>query len=76
MLVSHHLGLFFLVHPTTWKEINLSFRDGKDSINSYLLNLILEFFASLHCVCLLLLHVHATIKNLAYPNPHNPQLTG
>ena len=59
---------FFLVHPES---------DGKDSINTYLLNLIFKFFAPLHFVCwLVICNVHAIIMDLANVNPHNVQLAG
>ena len=50
MLVCRRPGLFFRVHPAG-REKKLSFWDGKESINPYLLNLIFEFFAPLHFVC-------------------------
>ena len=55
MLVYRHPGLFFRVYPASWKKFFLSFWDGKDSNNIYLLRLIFEIFALLHLRCLLLL---------------------
>ena len=76
MLVCCCLGLFFFEYiRLVGKKIFLSFWDGKDSFNPYLINLILEFFAPLHLVCLLL-RCACIIMNLAYFNQQNSQLGG
>ena len=38
----------FLSKPARWKNFFLSFGDGKDSINPYLLYLIFKFFKTFH----------------------------
>ena len=51
MLICHHPGLFLFSAPVqSEKKI-----DGKDSVNTYLLNLIFELFAPLHFASLVLL---------------------
>ena len=51
MLVCHHSGLSLFITPVqSEKKI-----DGKDSVNTYLLNLIFELFTPLHFVSLVLL---------------------
>ena len=58
MLVCHHPSLFFVSTAGQSQNDFLLFLDGKDSINTYLLNLIFESFAPLHLLCLL--HLQCT----------------
>ena len=75
MLVSHHLGLFFeYTQPTGKKKYHLEM--GKIAL---ILIYLTWFWSSLlhstSCVYFFC-NVDATIMNLVYLNPHNPQLAG
>ena len=57
-------------------EKKISFLDEKDSINTYLHNLIFEFFARFHFMCLVFLIVgqfpDGTVPRLPLPRGHVP----
>ena len=75
MLVYRHPGLFVQVHPAGRKTFFINLEMEKIAlILIYSTGLLSSSLHSISCVYLFC-NVHATTMNLAYFNPHNPQLT-